>query len=88
MILTGETEVLGMSPSLHIDKQVNDCVSHVTTKLPYMLTKIHNFVHYSHVATFILDYSEETYSVSHKSLYSFCSLEMTANKNSMTICGT
>ena len=34
MIPTGETEVLGMSPNLHTDRQVTDCLSHVTTKLP------------------------------------------------------
>jgi len=42
----------------------------------------HNQVtYYSHVATLILDYTEETNSVSCKSHYSLCSLEMTANKN-------
>jgi len=45
MIRTGETVVLGMSPSLHTDKQVTNCGSHVTTKLPYVFTNIHNFVH-------------------------------------------
>jgi len=58
MILTGETEVLGMNPSLHIEKQVTDCLSHVTTKLPYMLTNIHNFLHYSHVLTYLLHGAE------------------------------
>jgi hypothetical protein len=68
MILTGETEVLGMSPSLHTDKHVTACLKHVTTKLRYILTNIHNFVYQSHVAALILDYSEETYSVSRKCL--------------------